>query len=57
MSPEAIFNYRAYLEAAALVVELMHPPLAILSDPDDDPILQTAIMSGADVLCRRDCDI
>ena len=56
MSPEAIVNYRAYLEDAALVVELMYPPPAILDDPDDDPILQTAIVGRADVLCTRDCD-
>ena len=56
MSPEAIVHYRAFLEDASLMVELMHPPPAILSDPDDDPILQTAIMGGADGLCTRDCD-
>jgi len=33
----------------------MYPP-AILCDPDDDPILQTAILGGADILCARDCD-
>ena len=27
---------------------------AIISDPDDDPILQTAILGHADVLCTRD---
>jgi predicted nucleic acid-binding protein len=27
---------------------------AIVSDPDDDPILQTAISGLADVLCTRD---
>ena len=30
LSPEAIVRYRAYLDDAAMVVELMHPPLAIL---------------------------
>jgi hypothetical protein len=27
---------------------------SIVSDPDDDPILQTAIVGRADVLCSRD---
>jgi predicted nucleic acid-binding protein len=27
---------------------------AIISDPDDDPILQTAIVGRADILCTRD---
>jgi predicted nucleic acid-binding protein len=26
----------------------------VISDPDDDPILQTAIAGDADVLCTRD---
>ncbi len=30
------------------------PPARIVSDPDDDPILQTAIVGRADVLCTRD---
>ena len=27
---------------------------SVVSDPDDDPILQTAIIGRADVLCSRD---
>jgi predicted nucleic acid-binding protein len=27
---------------------------AVVSDPDDDPIVQTAITGKADVLCTRD---
>jgi hypothetical protein len=42
------------LEAAAVMVELPAEIPAVVSDPDDDPILQTAILGHADVLCTRD---
>ena len=29
-------------------------PASIVRDPDDDPILQTAISGRADILCTRD---
>lgn len=51
---EAIEQYVAYLEAVGILVE---PPVVsspLVSDPDDDPILQTAIVGHADVLCTRD---
>jgi hypothetical protein len=36
------------------LVELPEVSPAIISDPDDDPILQTAIVGRADILCTRD---
>jgi len=36
------------------MVEPSVASVAIVSDPDDDPILQTAIAGHADVLCTRD---
>jgi len=44
----------AFLETAAIVVDLPHTIAAFVSDPDDDPIVQTAITGQADVLCTRD---
>jgi hypothetical protein len=55
LPPEAIGNHLAYLEAV-LAVELMHRSPALPGNPDDDPILQTALMGGADVLCTWDID-
>jgi putative PIN family toxin of toxin-antitoxin system len=54
LTQEAIEQFLAYLEAAGILVE---PPVVsapMVSDPDDDPILQTAIVGRADVLCTRD---
>ncbi|HXB74933.1 MAG TPA: putative toxin-antitoxin system toxin component, PIN family [Candidatus Acidoferrales bacterium] len=54
LSEEAISQYLTALAAAAFVVELPKIIPAIVSDPDDDPILQTAVLGRADVLCTRD---
>jgi putative PIN family toxin of toxin-antitoxin system len=43
-----------YLEAAGALVGLPEVSPAVVSDPDDDPILQTAILGRADILCTRD---
>jgi putative PIN family toxin of toxin-antitoxin system len=54
LTGEAIERYLVFLEAAGVLTELpgISPP--IVSDPDDDPILQTAIVGHADILCTRD---
>jgi putative PIN family toxin of toxin-antitoxin system len=55
LSQAAIEQYLNYLEAVSLLVETPAAEFPILiSDPDDDPILQTAISGRADVLCTRD---
>lgn len=54
MPESAIQTYLALLAQASRLVRL--PPIwpAIVSDPDDDPILHTAIAGRSDVLCSRD---
>jgi predicted nucleic acid-binding protein len=37
--------------SSAILVEVSP---AVVRDPDDDPILQTAILGRADILCTRD---
>lgn len=54
LTEEAIGNYISALKDAAFVVELPGSSPAVVSDPDDDPILQTAVLGQADVLCTRD---
>jgi predicted nucleic acid-binding protein len=54
LTPEAIEQYLAFLEAAGILVEVPASSPAVVSDPDDDPILQTAIVGRADALCTRD---
>ena len=36
------------------MVEMAADVPAVVSDPDDDPILQTAVLGRAEVLCTRD---
>jgi uncharacterized protein len=54
LAGEAIEQYLLFLEAASVLVELPEVSPAVISDPDDDPILQTAIAGRADILCTRD---
>ena len=54
LSEEAIEQYLAFLEAAGVLTRIPKVFPAVVSDPDDDPILQTAIVGRADVLCTRD---
>lgn len=54
LSDEAIQTYLTLLEESALMVLLPAEMPLVVSDPDDDPILQTAILGRADVLCSRD---
>jgi putative PIN family toxin of toxin-antitoxin system len=54
LTQAAIEQYLAYLEAVSVLVEPPVISMPVVSDPDDDPILQTAIVGHADVLCTRD---
>ncbi len=54
LTEETIDRYLVFLEAASALVDLPKSFPAIVSDPDDDPILQTAIVGRADILCSRD---
>jgi uncharacterized protein len=54
LGDDSIDRYLAFLETAGALVELPQSFPAIVSDPDDDPIIQTAITGQADVLCTRD---
>ena len=54
LEQETIEQYLAFLETAGTLADIPAVSPAIVSDPDDDPILQTAIVGRADVLCTRD---
>ena len=54
ITPEEIDTHIAYLRTVSRLVE---PPAGIpvvLNDPEDDPVVYTAIGACADVLCTRD---
>ena len=55
LSESAIKRYVEFLEKFGIVVDLsLHSMPRVVADPDDDPILWTAIAGRADVLCTRD---
>jgi predicted nucleic acid-binding protein len=43
-----------FLQDVSAVVDLPKAFPAVVSDPDDDLVLQTAIAGAADLLCSRD---
>ena len=54
MSDADIDGHIKYLESfAELVVPWQGPPV-VLMDPDDDPVIYTALAGGADVICTLD---
>ena len=54
LTAEAIAAYRFFLQDIGAMVDLPASFPAIVRDPDDDLVLQTAIAGRADVLCTRD---
>jgi uncharacterized protein len=51
---EVIAQYMSLLQDAGALVDLPKTFPAVVSDPDDDLVLQTAIAGRADILCSRD---
>jgi putative PIN family toxin of toxin-antitoxin system len=54
LSFQMIQDYLFLLERVSLFVDVPVLVPAVVSDPDDDPILQTAILGKATVLCSLD---
>jgi putative PIN family toxin of toxin-antitoxin system len=54
LSTEAIERYASFLRESSSLADLPESFPAVVSDPDDDLVLQTAIAGKADVLCSRD---
>jgi putative PIN family toxin of toxin-antitoxin system len=56
LSAEDIAEHVEALRVRAdLVSPAVHTPV-VLSDPNDDPVIYTAVVGGADVLCTLDRD-
>ena len=51
---DVIAQYVLFLEDAGSLVDLPKAFPAVVSDPDDDLVLQTAIVGQANILCSRD---
>lgn len=54
LSIEAIERYTLFLRESGVLADLPERFPAVVSDPDDDLVLQTAIAGKAEVLCSRD---
>jgi len=54
LSDADIADYLKFLRGVAAFVELEEGWAVVPDDPDDDPIVQTAVIGRADVLCTRD---
>lgn len=54
LSSGAILEYVRALEASADVVTPFFMTNLVPGDPDDDPVLATALTGRADILCTRD---
>jgi putative PIN family toxin of toxin-antitoxin system len=56
LTEEEIEEHIDFLRRISEVVDVVIGEPVVLSDPDDDPVLYTAVDGRADVLCTRDQD-
>lgn len=54
LAPEGIREHLRYLEGVSDLVEPMEGPSVVPRDPDDDPVVYTALAGAADVICTAD---
>ena len=54
ITSDEIEDHVAYLRRVSRIVEPSPGIPVVLTDPQDDPIVYTAVTAGADILCARD---
>ncbi len=54
LSEEEIEEHIGFLRRISELVDVVIGEPVVLSDPDDDPVIYTALEGGADVLCTLD---
>ncbi len=54
LTGDEIHSHVEFLRSIARIVEPQRGLPVVLSDPNDDPVVYTAVAAGADVLCVRD---
>ncbi len=57
LGEERIREFVSRVSAIAEIVHTTTPEQVVPADPDDDPIVQTAVLGGVDVLCTRDAHL
>jgi putative PIN family toxin of toxin-antitoxin system len=56
LTSDEIHEHVEFLRSVSRIVEPTGGRPVVLSDPNDDPIVYTAVAAGADVLCVKDRD-
>jgi hypothetical protein len=56
LTGEEINEHLRFPESISLLVEPYTGLPVVLSDPNDDPVVYTAVAAGAEVLCVKDRD-
>ena len=56
LSPLDVRKHLDLLEAVAEIVDPVTGERVVLNDPNDDPVIYTAVVAHADVICTRDRD-
>jgi hypothetical protein len=54
LTEEEVVEHVETIRAAAQIVDPVVSEPVVLADPNDDPVLYTAVVARADVLCTRD---
>ena len=57
LSEEIVTEFVSRVGDIAEIVFTTTPEQIVAADPDDDPIVQTAVLGGIDVLCTRDAHL
>jgi putative PIN family toxin of toxin-antitoxin system len=57
LNEETIMDFVSRLSDVAEIVLTTTPDRVVIADPDDDPVVQTVILGGADFLCTRDAHL
>ncbi len=56
LTPSDIAEYLEHLACVSTLVDPLRPPLGLMRDRADEPVLGTALAGEADVICTRDAD-
>jgi len=57
LNEKTIMEFVSRVGDIAEIVLTTTPDRVVIADPDDDPIVQTAVLGGADFLCTRDAHL
>ena len=56
LTADDIHDHLEFLRSISRIIEPATGRPVVLTDPNDDPVVYTAVAGGADVLCARDRD-